>query len=485
MQKERLYFMGIGGTGMASVAGLFQEAGYAVSGSDKGVYPPMSDLLAELKIPYATPYDSKNVLAKNIDLVVVANALSRGNPELESMLENKLAYTSFPALMGERILKDRVSLVVAGTHGKTTTTSLLAHCLDALGEEPGFLIGGVPRNFSRGFHLGKGPCFAIEGDEYDTAFFDKGPKFLHYCPKYAILNNLEFDHADIYKDLQAIEAQFTKLCQLVEDPSCLIANVDDPGIEKLLRENGYWDKVTRVAGKGDHLDAQVRMVGTEVDEVTKIWSATAMSPVFGPFKVQTKLAGAHNIANIGQVIALIGRLCTDAKLRKMPKLKALQQAILSFEGVKRRLDLLVSAQGIEVYEDFAHHPTAIATVIDGFRKMHPKRRLLVAFEPANATGRRNILQDDFADALRLADRVYIGKCPVDTRIPEAERMDTTALAQSIGNSKATAFSENVDILKSLEPELRHGDTVIFMSPGSFSGIQHQLGQKLSREKKLA
>jgi UDP-N-acetylmuramate: L-alanyl-gamma-D-glutamyl-meso-diaminopimelate ligase len=485
MMREKLYFMGIGGTGMAAVAGLFKEAGFDVCGSDKGVYPPMSDMLADLKINYRVPYDAKNLIEEKADLVVVANALSRGNPELEYMLEQKIPYTSFPALMGDRILADRCSVVVAGTHGKTTTTSLLAHVLTVLGEEPGFLIGGIPRNFALSFHLGKGRVFAIEGDEYDTAFFDKGPKFLHYRPSLALLNNLEFDHADIYKNLDEIERQFTKLCGIVQTPKQIIANVDDPGMANLLRENGYWNRVTRVASKGLEVDANVRVTNVSVEEHsgqnTSLWRARIQTESFGNLSLTTALAGEHNIANIAQVIATVERLYLMGELHKRPTTEDLQKAIASFAGVKRRLDLLASVGGIDVFEDFAHHPTAITTVIDGFRRSYPTKRVIVAFEPANATGRRNILQSDFAKALGLADQVLIGKCPVDTRIPEAERMDTTGLVTQIGTSKAKAYKENEHLLEDLKHLLKPGDAIIFMSPSSFSGIQHSLGPILAKQ----
>jgi UDP-N-acetylmuramate: L-alanyl-gamma-D-glutamyl-meso-diaminopimelate ligase len=476
-----IYFMGIGGTGMASVAGLFKDAGFKITGSDKGVYPPMSEMLEELAIPYKTPYASANIASEKPDMVVVANALSRGNEELEYMLANNVAYKSFPDLLGEEILAQRESIVVAGTHGKTTTTSICAYVLQKLGEEPGYLIGGIPRDFDLSFSLGKGPWFVIEGDEYDTAFFDKGPKFLHYRPKYAILNNLEFDHADIYQSLEQIEAQFAKFAALLSNPKHIIANIDDPGIARLLDKTGLADKVTRVStlGKYSNADLVVKNLRCEAGPSAEgIWKAQISSRSLGNFEVATTLSGAHNMANVGQVIALLALINEEGRFKQKLNIAAMQQAFRSFQGVKRRLDLLGQGRGIEVYEDFAHHPTAIKLVIEGFRRMHPSKRLTVAFEPANATGRRNVLQNDFAQALAHADHVLIGKCPVDQRIAENERMNTTALADQIGKGKGIAFKENEDLLSYLKQNLKQGDAVIFMSSSSFSGIQHQLAKSL-------
>jgi UDP-N-acetylmuramate: L-alanyl-gamma-D-glutamyl-meso-diaminopimelate ligase len=480
---SKIYFMGIGGTGMAAVAGLFQEAGYQISGSDAGIYPPMSNMLEELKIPVRTPYATDNVKAQNPDLVVVANVLSRGNIELEYALENNLKFTSFPALLGEHFLSSRISAVVAGTHGKTTTSSLLAHILYELGEDPSFVIGGIPRNFPRSFRLGKSSLVVIEGDEYDTAFFDKGPKFLHYRPKHLILNNLEFDHADIYENLAAIEKQFANVANLVTDKKRIIANVDDPGIRKLVCDLGIEAKVLRVAALGQEAEAEVRILSFEASASrpgAQHWVAKIATAEWGDVTIETTLSGRHNLANIAMVLACLMSMTRQRELKNpltRNDLERVKAAISSFTSVKRRLDHLGSFGGIDVYEDFAHHPTAVRNVIEGFKAVYPKKRLVVAFEPRSATNRRNVFQEAYAKTLALADLVFIGESMNDQRIPEDQRFSATKLELAIGK-KAQAFNTNDALLMALKDSLQVGDAVIFMSSGSFSGAQHKLATDL-------
>jgi UDP-N-acetylmuramate: L-alanyl-gamma-D-glutamyl-meso-diaminopimelate ligase len=475
-----IYFVGVGGTGMAAVAGLCQEAGYRVIGSDAGVYPPMSTMLAELGIKVTTPYNAENVKRDDVDLFVIANVLSRGNAELEAVLASGKPYTSFPALLGDHFLEQRVGIIVTGTHGKTTTSSLMAHVLNELGEDPSFVIGGIPRNFPRSFRLGKGNTCVVEGDEYDTAFFDKGPKFLHYRPKHLILNNLEFDHADIYPNVEAIEAQFAKVLGLVADKGCVIANVDDPGIARVLKQTGTESQVFRVATLGQTKDADVSVgsyTARAVSAAEQNWKVLLKTKAWGDVEIETALSGRHNLANIAQVVGCLITLEQHGRLKSKIDKKRLVKAFATFLNVQRRLDHLGNGNGVDVYEDFAHHPTAVKTVIEGFRAVFPDKRLIIAFEPRSASQRRNVFQAAFADALSLADLVFIGECPVDQRIAEDKRMNTAQLKASIG-TKAKTFATNAALLDGLKGDLRPGDAVIFMSSGSFSGMQHQLAKDL-------
>jgi UDP-N-acetylmuramate: L-alanyl-gamma-D-glutamyl-meso-diaminopimelate ligase len=470
-----IYFMGIGGTGMAAVAGLCQEAGFRVIGSDNAMYPPMSTMLEELKIPVKTPYSAENFTSEKPDLVVVANALSRGHVELEALLRSGVPYTSFPKLTGDEFLSKRVGVVVTGTHGKTTTSSLTAHVLNELGEDPGFVIGGIPHNFPRSFRLGRGKTFVIEGDEYDTAFFDKGPKFLHYHPHHLIINNIEYDHADIYASVEAIEAQFDAVAQLVPAEGSIMANWDDPRVKNIFNRIKPKARVIKVSTTGKDKSADVclgQWAAREKNRGTQIWEAAVHTKSLGDIKIETTLSGIHMLANITQVVATIESLAQGGFIKKVTG-QQIANAIASFKSVARRLDHLGHAGDIDVFEDFAHHPTAVGLVIEGFKAVYPKRRLHVAFEPKNATSRRNTFQKDYVKKLGLADAVYIGPCPEDKRIPADQRMNTVALAGEIG-SKAHAFNSNDDLLSKMIESIGSGDAVIFMSAGSFSGIQYKL-----------
>ena len=468
--KEKVYFMGIAGTGMASVAGMLQETGVEVIGSDREVYPPMSTMLSELNIPVLTPYKKENLEQSSPDLVVVANSLSRGNTEVEYMLQNKVPYTSFAALLGERFLSRKKSVVVAGTHGKTTTCSLLSFFLEDFGQEPSFLIGGIPRNFSRSYQLGKGALFVVEGDEYDTAFFDKESKFLHYRPQVVLFNNLEFDHADIFPNLEAIEDAFSKLLRLVPNPAQIIANVDDPGVLKLLKSMNLFDNVTKISTKGLAPNCEVKLNGDlTFDAAEGLWGIPLETKQWGPVKLLSKLGGAHNAANIAMVIGCLSYLQQNSLLTRDFQIDDLCNTMLRFKSVRRRLDHLCTSKGVQVYEDFAHHPTAVKNVIESFRISHPRKRVIVAFEPRNATSRRNIFTTDYSEALKKADISLIGACANDERIPQQERMDTSKVASLIGDH-AHAFKSNTEVFNWLTEHSRDGDSIIFMSCGSFSGI---------------
>jgi UDP-N-acetylmuramate: L-alanyl-gamma-D-glutamyl-meso-diaminopimelate ligase len=481
---QKIYFLGIGGTGMSSVAGLCQEAGFLVCGSDAGIYPPTSTMLESLKIPYRTPYNPDNISDEKPDLVVIANVLSRGNLELEKVIAEGLTYTSFPQLLGDLFLKNRVSCVIAGTHGKTTTTALLSHILVQLGEDPGFLIGGLPKNSDRSFVLGKGPIFVIEGDEYDTAFFDKGPKFLHYHPQHLILNNIEFDHADIYRDLNAVIEAFEKLVKIVKNPRYIIANCDDKHIMGMLKNLGLEKAITRCSTLGQTTDADVRILesgpenkSTHGSNSMPLWKGLIETKKWGTLEIETQLTGNHNFSNIAQVIACVINLEFSGALKKPIKSHDLIKALRSFEPPKRRLDLLGTIHNTMIFEDFAHHPTAVRMVLESLKMMYPNRKITVAFEPRSATNRRNIFHKEYVNSLGLADFVLIGEVLNDQRIPADQRFNSKQLALDIG-PKARSFEKNIELLQYLEDNLNQHEIVVFMSSGSFSGIQHMITKSL-------
>lgn len=484
-----IYFMGIAGTGMGTVAGLFKEAGYHVLGSDAGVYPPMSNLLNDLNIEVKTPYHPSNLsqLEKSPDLVVVANCLSRGHEELESLLASEIPYTSFPKLLGDEFLANQESIVVTGTHGKTTTSSLLTHVLKELGHDPGYVIGGVPKSFGKSFHVGAGNLFVTEGDEYDTAFFDKESKFLHYYPKTLLINNLEFDHADIFNSLEDIKRMFAKLIDKVKDKKSIICNWDDDNVRGLILSKGLENQVTKISLSYLGISRDQKAVhSVEAANLEKVnvntplmWTMNLKTVTWGEQILKTPMSGHHNMYNACMALAAISNLIERNVIEK-PDFTMVQDAFLKFENVKRRLDHLGSRNGIDVYEDFAHHPTAVAHIIETFRHSAPNKRIVACFEPKNATARRNIFEDDYAEKLAGADLVLIGASPVDLRIPEENRMNTNNICKKIG-SHAKNFSTNEELLDWASANLKKDDVVIFMSSGSFSGIQHKLLEALGEQ----
>ncbi len=476
---KKIYFMGIAGTGMAAVAGMCQQAGFSVCGSDGAIYPPMSTMLERLGIKVFTPYDPANLDAEKPDLFVVANALSRGHKELEAGLSSGIPYTSFPALLGEHFLKSRVPVVVTGTHGKTTTSTMMSYCLAKLGAEPGYFIGGAPHDLPSGFEIGKGPFFVLEGDEYDTAFFDKASKFHHYRPQFLMINAIEFDHADIFANLEAVKSEFIRLIRNVSKPEQIIVNANDEVIRAVCEDAGIWHKVTKTAPYKATEGATVTVTRAEAESTSsQKWVVELTTKSFGKITVKSHLAGGYNAANIAQVVATFDVMKQSGAMKDLTA-ERLVETLQSFRGVKRRLELLASVGGVDIYEDFAHHPTAVEHVIGAMRKTCPGRRLIVAFEPKNATGRRNVFENEYVRVFGLADHVFIGECPLDLRIPEDRRMDTFKLAKSIGSQKASAFKTNDDLLKTLAEEAKSGDVVIFMSSGSFSGCQHRLKDALA------
>ena len=464
---------------MASLAGLLQLEGYRVTGSDKAAYPPMSDLLGGLGIPVMEPYAERNLDATSDlpahDLVVIGNALSRGNPEVERVLDERIPFTSMAALVHEEFLVGRTSLVVAGTHGKTTTTSLLAWIYQVAAREnpalePSFLIGGVAENFGTSFQLRPTHTFIIEGDEYDTAFFDKGPKFLHYFPDALILTHVEFDHADIYSDLAAVKTAFKRLVNLVPRRGLIVAfdgsaNVTECVERAFCRVERYGFSATS-DWRIQNLRHEDGLTRWEVWRGGALWAELAMS-----------LAGEHNALNATAAAALAsGQGLT---------VEAIKEAVASFKSVKRRLEVRAQVAGVTVIDDFAHHPTAIRETLRALRSVYPNSRLWVVLEPRSNTLRRKVLESDLIASLRLADRVILAGVYQQQRIPEAERLNPEEVVQALNAAGTPAvLRPDVDaIVNEIAPQLESGDVVAILSNGGFDGIYEKLPARL-RERSL-
>jgi UDP-N-acetylmuramate: L-alanyl-gamma-D-glutamyl-meso-diaminopimelate ligase len=446
---------------MASLAGLLCERGHQVTGSDQDVYPPMSTQLEAMGLALRTPYAAENVPA-DADLVVIGNALSRGNPEVEAVLDRKQAMTSLPALLAQEFLRGRTSAVVAGTHGKTTTTSLLAFLLERAGLDPGFLAGGVPHDFGRGYRSGGGRVFVVEGDEYDSAFFDKRPKFVHYLPDLAIVGNVEFDHADIYADLEAVKTAFFRLLSVIPRRGLLVAGVESPALRELLPR--AFCRVETFALGAEHA-ADWRACEVQPGPDGWRFRLERRGRDLGEFRIG--LPGEHNVRNA------LAALAAAAELDVEPG--RLREALGAFGGVKRRLELRGVFHGVSVYDDFAHHPTAVQETLRALRAL-PGGRLIAVFEPRSYTSRTRLFQADFARALALADEVVVAAAFLPARVPESLRLSERALVAEIeAEGRRARFLPSVDaIVEGLAPELRAGDRLVVLSNGGFGGLHTKL-----------
>ena len=467
---KHIHLSGICGTAMASLAGLLQLQGHRITGSDKAAYPPMSDLLHSLGIPILESFSEAN-LSPAPDLVVIGNALSRGNAEVECVLDQRIPFTSMAALVHEEFLKGRESLVVAGTHGKTTTTSMLAWIYQVAARkdaqrEPSFLIGGVAENFSTSFQLRSTRTFIIEGDEYDTAFFDKGPKFLHYFPDALILTHVEFDHADIYADLDAVNTAFKRLVNLVPRRGLIVAYDGSANVTACLQP--ALCRVERY-GFSEGADWQIRNLRHE-DELTR-WEVWHDGALWSEFEM--RLAGEHNALNATAAAALAFGRGVD--------LASIQVALASFKSVKRRLEVRAVVNGITVIDDFAHHPTAIRETLRALRSVYPKGRLWAVLEPRSNTLRRKVLQNDLVESLRLADRVVLSGVYQQQRIPDAERLHPEDVIEALNAQGAHAELHDGGnaIVDAIAPQLETGDVVAILSNGAFDEIYEKLPARLN------
>jgi UDP-N-acetylmuramate: L-alanyl-gamma-D-glutamyl-meso-diaminopimelate ligase len=471
-ELHHIHIMGIGGTAMAALAGMLIDAGYRVTGSDGNViYPPMSDYLARLGIQPQVGYVPEN-LDPTPDLVVVGNVVRRDYAEAQAVLDRDLPYTSFPGILGSRFLANQRSIVIAGTHGKTTTTTVAAWLLQSAGREPGFLVGGVPGNFDRTARAGAGGHFVIEGDEYDTAFFDKGPKFLHYRPTTAILTSIEFDHADIYRDLAHCQESFRKLMAILPEDGCVVARWDHDSVAEVAAEAGC---EIRRYGPGQDWDGRIEDVDTSTGRMR--FTVLREGAAFGTFT--TILAGEHNLYNQVSAVAALEREGLTSE--------ELARGFESYLGVRRRQEIIGSPRGITVVDDFAHHPTAVRLTLEALRLRFGERRLWAIFEPRSATSRRNIFQDAYAQAFGACDIAVIAPPQDLSRIPVEERFDPALLVQSlrtrgteaalwgIGPEGSLPPNEGADaIVAQVAANAAPGDVVAVLSNGGFGGLHKKL-----------
>jgi len=468
---KHIHLIGICGTAMASLAGMLKQRGFRVTGSDAAAYPPMSEFLSELGIPVAQPFDARN-LDPRPDLVVVGNAISRGNAELEHLLDQRIPFCSLPQLLREEFLQSKEVLVVAGTHGKTTTTSMLAWIFHTAGMQPSFLIGGIAENFGSSFHLGQGKHFILEGDEYDTAFFDKGPKFLHYFPDSVILTSVEFDHADIYKDLEAVETAFRRLVNLIPRRGRIVAfdGVAGAASESASLERCLQKAFCAVERYGTGARSVWRITNMKFDAERTSWSVSQNGRAWADFEFP--LAGEYNVWNATAAAAL----ALDYGISK----EEIGAALKTFKSVKRRLEVKAQVGGITIIDDFAHHPTAIAGTLKALRERYPKSRLWAILEPRSNTLRRRVLQADLARSLALADEVVVAAVFRSEAVPQNERLELPELAADIQKHgrRARLAADAEAIVEMIAPEMRGGDVVAILSNGGFGGIYEKLPARL-------
>ena len=444
---------------MASLAGMLVEQGHEVSGSDENVYPPMSLELERLGIPVHEGYRPDNLVGPP-DVVVVGNAITRGNPELERVLNEKMHYTSMAAIVKENFIRGRHSIVVAGTHGKTTTTSLMSWAMECGGTNPSFLIGGVAENFRASFRVTDGPFFVIEGDEYDTAYFDKGPKFMHYLPDTVILNNVEFDHADIYRDIEAVKFAFSRLINLIPQNGRLIAGWDS----ELVRELAPRAFCT-IESFGTSDDAHWRAEGVSFTSEMTSFVVRAGNSVFGRY--QTPLAGMFNVRNCLGVIAACEALGLDRR--------AVADSFSAFKSVRRRLEVKGHARGVTVIDDFAHHPTAVRETLLAARAKYPGRRIVAIFEPRSYTAQIKVFQQQFEDALAEADEIIISRLFHPERYTAGTAISPSEMLEHLRarGREAHHIASADEIVAQVSPRL-NGEVLVIMSNGSFGGIHEKM-----------
>ena len=462
-QIKHVHLLGVCGTAMGSLAILLQQRGYKITGSDQGVYPPMSELLKENKIQVKSPYKVANLHPKP-DLVIVGNAISRGNIELEEVLNQRLDYTSFAQCIENFFLKGLQNIVITGTHGKTTTTNLTAFLLKDNKIDSGYLIGGKPNNFEVSAQMGRSGIFVIEGDEYDTAYFDKRSKFLHYKPFVLIINNLEFDHADIFEDLDDIKASFKCLVNLVPQNGLIIANGDDKNVRDVVKE-----AIAKTILFGFKKNNDVYATDIKVAENTTFVMHRGKSST----QVTSPLMGRYNVLNA--MAAMVA--CQNFKL----SLKQLNKSLLNFKGVRRRMEQVYNKE-VLVLDDFAHHPTAISETLYAARKRFKARRIIALFEPRSNTAVTNVLQKNYLNAFENADVIGIGKIHRIEKIKKENRLNIKALLRHYQSQKKIAFHESNSekMVAKLSSVIKPDDVILIMSNGSFDGLKEKIMNHLAQ-----
>ena len=444
---------------MGSVAAALRERGFSVTGSDENIYPPMSTFLEKKGVALQEGYRAENIPA-DVDVVVVGNAIKRGNPEVEAVLNRKLFYLSLPEVLKDYFLRGRHNLVVTGTHGKTTTTALLAWIMETAGHKPGYLIGGLPKNLGQGARLNDSKYFVIEGDEYDTAFFDKRSKFIHYLPELVIVNNIEFDHADIFNNLDEIKLSFRRLLNVVPQNGMVLLNGDDRNCVEVAR----------------HCLAQMIEVGFSENCAQRIREAAYSSGgsrfKLGDDSFEISLIGEFNVRNAAMA-------ATAARFYDVPSAK-IRAALKSFSGIARRQEVRGEARGVKVIDDFGHHPTAIGQTLHALRHRYPGHRVWAIFEPRSNTTRRAVFQQQLPDALKVADGVFIAQVAKLEQIPQEERLNPEAVVDAIAAAGRPAFYEkNADaIVDRIVPMLQRNDIVAVFSNGGFDNIHEKLLARL-------
>lgn len=461
MNTERVHFVGVGGVGMGSLAIALQEAGYAVSGSDGKIYEPMKSALESRGIQLSEGYQSEVVDQGRADRVIIGNVVRKDNPEARAWLQSGTPFCSFPEAIRRYLIGNKTSVICAGTHGKTTTTSWVSFLFSELGENPSYLIGGVPLDLPSGSHLSNGEFFVGEGDEYDSAFFDKGPKFLHYNPTVAIIGNIEFDHADIYRDLSHVKESFEKLASLLPGDGVLIANYEDPHVMEIAQK-----ALCPIQTFGWSQGAMWQIVPRLENESGVSFEIIYKGKSLGEFK--TPLFGKHNLMNLTAGICAVSN-CGFS-------IEKIRSIVPRFRGVKRRLELLQTDPFI-VYDDFAHHPTEVRSTLEAIKQRYPKRRLIAVFEPRSATARRNIHQKEYEKAFGCADTIILSE-PFKASEIFGEKLSVEVIAEKLkeNGKEVYSFAKSLDIIGRLKKLLQPQDIVLVMSNGEFDKIQSKICQ---------